>query len=344
MKIKFVIILVLAAFVLAVILLQPGSRAAGAKTTYVCPMHPQVVQDRGGSCPICGMDLVPLGKQEGDEGEGNAVEEGADRVKVYISPYKRQLINIKLEQAEYRTLEKTVAAPGNVAYDPELYSAQLDYITALKAGGTEEYGIAGSLKETAAQKLRSLGLSVNDIKALGKTKEADKSLISEDDSGRVAVYARVYQEDIPAVKAGARAVISSATSDEEVFYGTVTAVDTVLNMETRSARVRIRVENSRGRLMPGMFVNVKILTGEGVFLCVPEEAVIPAGGKNIIFVSDDSGHFEPREITSGGKAGGYYIVEKGVKDGETVVVNGNFLVDSESRLKAAVANMGVRSH
>ena len=346
MKKIIVIITVLAVTaVAALFLIQAGRNGGGEETLYTCPMHPQVVQDKPGSCPICGMDLVPLEKNGGAE-EHSGETETAGRAEVYISPYKQQLINIKLNKAEYRTLEKTVTAPGVVAYDPELYSAQLDYITAAQssAADAEGYGIAGNLKESARQKLRSLGLSDADIKALEKTSRPDRSLIMEDESGNVTVYGQVYQENLASVKRGASAEIRTAAGSGETFTGVVSAVDNVLNRETRSSRVRITVKNRENRLRAEMFVNIRIFIPQGTHLAVPEEAVVMTGERNFVFVTTGDGHFEPREIIKGEKMEGYYIVKKGLKDGELVAVNGNFLIDSESRLKAAVSNMGGHDH
>ncbi|HDQ25719.1 MAG TPA: hypothetical protein ENN43_03115 [bacterium] len=353
---KTIIIVLLAVAVAGAVFLAVNSRNAGSGQMYICPMHPQVVQDRPGSCPICGMDLVPMEQDskesmEGHEGHGDVsgsagAKTDKDRETVYVSPYKQQLINIRLGSAEVRQLETVITAPGVVAYDPELYSAQLDYITAYKSGDkyAETGGIAQKLKEAAGQKLRSLGLSAADIRALEKKDGPDRSLIMEDPAGNVTVYAQVYQEDIGLIRAGAAAEITASTAGGGVFYGAVTAVDNVLNRETRSSRVRITAGNRDNVLRPEMFVNVKIRAAKGVYLSVPEEAVIDTGVKSIVFISGENGHFEPREIVRGEKMGEYYAVKKGLKGGEVVVVNGNFLVDSESRLKAAISNMAAHTH
>ncbi len=112
----------------------------------------------------------------------------------------------------------------------------------------------------------------------------------------------------------------------------------------RTVRVRALVKNEAGALKPDMYVNVRLETALGQAVLIPEEAVFFAGQTDIVFVDKGGGLFEPRQVVLGPKAGDSYVVSEGLAEGERVVTNGNFLVDSESRLKSALSSMGGHSH
>jgi multidrug efflux pump subunit AcrA (membrane-fusion protein) len=88
-----------------------------------------------------------------------------------------------------------------------------------------------------------------------------------------------------------------------------------------------------------MFANVDIKISAGRKLAVPEEAVLDSGTRQVVFVAKGEGLFEPKEVKVGAKLDGYYEVLKGLSPGERVVTSANFLIDSESRLKAAMGAM-----
>ncbi|PKL93015.1 MAG: hypothetical protein CVV21_01330 [Candidatus Goldiibacteriota bacterium HGW-Goldbacteria-1] len=298
----------------------------GEKTLYTCPMHPQVIQDHPGSCPICGMDLVPVEKEQQQGAENHSAHEDAQMgyAAITVSPEKQQLINIKFDTVKKRVLSGLVYAPGVVAYDPELYSAASEYRNALKINSAE-------LAETAVLKLQSLGLSAKQISEIPKSPE-DGDIFSN-----MSVYAQVYQNDIKKIKRGADVIV---TSGQNRFEGAVSGIDPVMNPDTRSFNVRIKLNKAGAVLKPEMYVDAGIMTGGEKVLSVPEEAVMNTGTMNMVFVDAGEGRLEPRHITTGAVMEGYIAVESGLKEGERVVVNGNFLIDSESRLKAAFAGMG----
>ena len=113
---------------------------------------------------------------------------------------------------------------------------------------------------------------------------------------------------------------------------------------TRSVRVRAVLQNPDGFLKPEMYVNATLRINLGEVLAVPEEAVFMTGEDNIVFVVKSDGIFEPRSVKVGAKSEGYYEVKSGLSEGETVVTSGNFLIDSDSRLKAALTGMSGGGH
>jgi len=108
-----------------------------------------------------------------------------------------------------------------------------------------------------------------------------------------------------------------------------------VDMNTRTARVRIVLPNPGLKLMPGMYVNVNLRIPLGRRLVVPSSAVLHAGLRQVVFVSRGHGNFEPRDVEIADQAGDKAIIVKGLKAGETVVSSANFLIDSESQLQAA---------
>jgi Cu(I)/Ag(I) efflux system membrane fusion protein len=101
-------------------------------------------------------------------------------------------------------------------------------------------------------------------------------------------------------------------------------------------RVRVEVANRGGDLRPGMFGTMHLDLPGGPVLAVPAEAVVDTGDAQYLFVTKEGGRFEPRHVKTGARAAGYIEIQGGVAEGEVVVTTANFLIDSESRLRAAI--------
>lgn len=291
---------------------------------------------RLGKCPHCGEDLgivitglMPKGYAK--------VEASADRL---------EAIGVKTGKVERRSVTKTIRTAGRIASDPELYQAQQEYLEALKAWKktSEAYPEireqSGKLVASAKIKLRLLGLNEAMVSELEKAGEPDRTLLYTDAGERAWLYAPVYEFDIPIVKAGTpvKAEIPSLPGKE--FTGTIRALDSVLDPVSRSVRLRAELQNADGLLKPEMVANAAILVDLGEQLVVPSEAVFSTGEKNIVFVQTGEGQFEPRSVTLGPSADGVFVVLAGLSEGETAVTSGNFLIDSESRLRSALQSSG----
>jgi Cu(I)/Ag(I) efflux system membrane fusion protein len=127
------------------------------------------------------------------------------------------------------------------------------------------------------------------------------------------------------------------------FKGRVAFIDPLLDPKTRTAKVRVEVPNPTGELRPEMFGEV-VLQGksrEGVR--IPADAVIHSGTKSVVFVALGSGKFQPREVQVGEGDSEFVEVVSGLEKGEGVVTRANFLVDSESRLRASLAALSSAS-
>ena len=151
------------------------------------------------------------------------------------------------------------------------------------------------------------------------------------------IYAQIYEYEISMIRPGLEAEITTPAYPGRVFRGTLRTLDPRLSSETRTLRVRIEVPNPGGLLKLEMFVNAAIKADLGVSLALPETALLDSGQRKLVFVDLGSGRIEPRTVRLGREADGYYELLSGVAQGERVVTTANFLIDSESKLKALVS-------
>jgi membrane fusion protein, copper/silver efflux system len=145
---------------------------------------------------------------------------------------------------------------------------------------------------------------------------------------------------MPFVREGDIVEVDLPAISDKKFQGIVRSLDSVVDPVTRSIRVRAQLENPDGVLKPEMYVNAALKADLGEQLAVPEEAVFATGEKNIVFVVRENNVFDPREVVLGAKADHFYQVKSGLMEGEQVVTSGNFLIDSESRLRSALEGVG----
>jgi len=154
------------------------------------------------------------------------------------------------------------------------------------------------------------------------------------------VMADVAEGDIGALKPGQPVKVTARAHPGRVFTGTISVVYPHLTKETRTVPVRIELPNPDLALLPDMYADVDIETGTGEpVVAVPESAVIDSGMRQVVILDRGDGRFEPRDVKLGRKGNGYVEVTSGLQDGESVVVNGNFLIDAESNLQAALKGL-----
>ena len=164
------------------------------------------------------------------------------------------------------------------------------------------------------------------------------------DLERVWVLADVYERDMSQVKLGQNARLSVDALPGRKLEGRVAFLSPILSDATRTAKARIEFDNSSGVLKPGMYATVMIDVDVGDGIAIPEDAIIDTGERKIVFVAHQGGHFEPREVSTGISIGGSVQVLSGLKVGEFIAEAGQFLLDSESRLRAAAASGKAPAH
>ncbi|MGD9631905.1 MULTISPECIES: efflux RND transporter periplasmic adaptor subunit [unclassified Afipia] len=147
----------------------------------------------------------------------------------------------------------------------------------------------------------------------------------------------IAERDLGTVVVGQPVAVRARSFPGRQFTGKIGVIYPQVNRETRTARVRIELSNPDGALLPDMYVDAEINTGQpDPVLAVPESAVLDTGTRQAVFVDKGQGRFEPRDVKLGHRGDGYVEVREGVTEGEAVVVAATFLIDAESNLKAAL--------
>lgn len=310
--------------------------AEDKQVIYYCPMHPTYTSNKPGECPICGMTLVPM-KDEGQPSGGGAPKlssgEHAGHESVTISEDQQGMIGVKTAAVKRERAEITIRTYGRVAYDPELAVAQREYLESLRLGDV-------SFSEAARQRLILLGMGEAQIKDLAH-EGVQKELYSQ---GKDAwIYLTIYQNELSVVEVGQKAILE-LSDGKGTKEGIIKAVDPILDETTRTARARVMVKNDDGTLRPNMFVTGTITKDLGEKLTVPKEAIIDSGERRIAFVVHDKTHFMPHDVILGPELSNSYVLESGLEEGDEVVTSSNFLIDSESRMKASIGQAAGHKH
>jgi Cu(I)/Ag(I) efflux system membrane fusion protein len=258
-------------------------------------------------------------------------------------------------------------------YSPDLYATQQEYLLALKASrslaGSGLQGVSQGgrdLLEAARQRLLLWEISPEEIRRIEEKGEPLRTLdlyapisgyiwartayhgmkvMPADtlfdivDLSHVWILADVYEYELPRLSVGQAATMTLSYWPGRIWHGTVTYVYPAVDEKTRTVKVRIELDNPKGELKPEMFADVTLRGRNREVLGVPDDAVLDSGARKVVFVALGDGRFQPRDITVGDHGKGVYEVKSGLAEGETVARGANFLVDSESRLKAALAAM-----
>jgi Cu(I)/Ag(I) efflux system membrane fusion protein len=316
---------------------EPGKEEQQKVLYYTCPMHRFIHKDKPGSCPICGMDLIPVFSEEPNQEKGTETQSSQviDRSPLTLSNERQQLIGVTTEKVERRPLIREIEASGRVAFDPELYTAQNDYLIARRTAGGELSGLQNQLVQAARARLVLLGMSDSQIRDLESQGKAQRSLVVPQQGDSVWIYASLFEADFPFVSSGTTVEVTLPSSGK-VLSSSIASVDPVIDPNTRTAQARFKIPNQGGELRPGMFLQVKIRTDLGVVLTVPTGAVLDTGKRQLVYLKIGEGRFEPREIKLGRRGSQESEVLSGLNEGNQVVTQGAFLLDSESSLRSSV--------
>ncbi len=284
------------------------------------------------------------------------------RVQLRVSGWVRELyVNQTGEHV-------TVGQPLLAIYSPELLQTEQEYL--IERGGHDtmpgmEQGAAGS---AAVERLRLLGVPDEEVRRLeregraearlvlrspvtgtvlergvaqGQFVTADTPLLTVADLGRVWVMADVYEMDYTRVHVGDAATFAVDALPGRTFEGRIEFVYPTVSSETRTLKARLSLATD-GSLRPGMYGRVRLSARGALALSVPSEAVVNTGENSYVFIAHAGGRFEPRRVWTGLPAGDRIQILRGVAAGDTVVASASFLIDSESRLKAAIEGMGAQ--
>jgi len=368
-----------------------ASASADAPRGYTCPMHPEVHTDGPGRCPYCGMALVPVSMPK-------AHSAPSDTVPITLSLDRVQAIGVRtalvekqddreglrltaaVEVPEQGRAEVHVRAPGYVeaihvkdvgvqvkagqplvsVYSPEVLQAEQELI-AMKDWPAQDK--LAPPTAAARKKLELLGVgkaTIDRVVASGKAERdlavsspisgwvtrkdvvlgsyamPDKVLFEIADLKGVYLIASAYPHQLAVIRAGDEATFTTPSLPGHAFSTKVDLVYPSMELATRTARVRFRVDNPDLNLRPGQFGVVEIAGRHAAALTIPLDAVIDTGRWVYVFVVHDGGNFEARNVELGEQIGNRFVVRAGLDEGERVVSGATFLVDAESRLQASL--------
>jgi Cu(I)/Ag(I) efflux system membrane fusion protein len=250
-------------------------------------------------------------------------------------------------------------------YAPDILAAQEEYLLTLKAAQRDPAD--RTLEQAAMRRLSLLGLSEEQIRTLatsGKTNRRVAVYATSDgvvselgvregmavtpstpmfsllDLSSVWITAEVTETQASWVAPGAAVEIDVPALPGRVLKGQVEFIYPQLNGTTRTLQVRVRLPNPGLKLKPGMYARVSIRAAQGQqAVLVPTEAVISTGTRSVVIVAEGSGRFSPIDVKIGSEANGKTEILEGLAPGQTVVISGQFLIDSEASLRGTLARL-----
>jgi Cu(I)/Ag(I) efflux system membrane fusion protein/cobalt-zinc-cadmium efflux system membrane fusion protein len=272
--------------------------------------------------------------------------------------------------ATYQYVHK--GQPLLTIYSPDLVATEREYLVAKQnqkeVAQSTVPGVASSaasLLDAAAERLKQWGVPQAEIARLESTGQVsqelnvdspvsgyiternalpsvavqpDMRLYTIADLSTVWVQAQVFQGDLGRIKIGDPAGLTVDSFPGRTFSGRVDFIYPQVDMDTRTAKMRVIFSNPGLQLKPGMFVNVALKVPMGSQLVIPATGVLQSGEREIVFVQRNDGYIEPREVQLGSRVGDDFIVLKGLGVGEQIITSANFLIDSESQLQAAIGS------
>jgi Cu(I)/Ag(I) efflux system membrane fusion protein len=377
---------------------KPGDMdpATGKKVLYwQDPMAPGQKFDKPGKSPFMDMQLVPV-----------YADGGGDDGAVAISPRVQQNLGVRIAEVRSGSLASTVEAVGSVAYnerdvavvqarsngflerlyvraplDPvrkgqplaELYvpdwvAAQEEYLSAKRISAHPDAKGFADLAAAAAQRMRLVGMSDEQIRAVeasgkvqprltitapiggvlgeiaareGMTVMAGAPLFRINGLSSIWVNAELPERQAALVRPGNPVRARAPALPGMSFQGKVSAILPEVNPATRTLKARVELANPGARLVPGMFATIEFApAARRDMLLVPSEAVIQTGKRSVVIVAQGDGKFAPVDVEIGLDSDGQTEIRKGLTLGQKIVVSGQFLVDSEASLKGTTTRMG----
>ncbi|HEY3491201.1 MAG TPA: efflux RND transporter periplasmic adaptor subunit [Candidatus Deferrimicrobiaceae bacterium] len=427
---------------------------------YTCGMHPFIISDKPGNCPICGMALTKIQGSGGSAGAGspaakgprkilfyrnpmNAVvtspvpmkdEMGMDYVPVYedeakggggqaagalpegygtlaSGPDTLKLAGVRTAPAVRERIARSVRTAGIVVpdesrirrvqskidgyveklfvsatgqvvrkgqpllslYSPELLASQQEYVKARETSkkfsnstSDEVRALGEELRNASRRRLELFDVPASAIASLERTGTPTRTvtlvapvsgyvtgkevfegtkvgpgmeLLTVTDLSRVWIEADLYETEAGSARVGMSATLSLSADPGVRLKGRVAFVYPVLTPDSRTLKVRFEFPNPGLKLKPQMYADVSIDLAAATGVTIDDSAIIDTGVRRIVFVETGEGSFTPREVTVGVRGDGKAQILSGVKEGERVAIGANFLLDSESRMRAALTKM-----
>jgi len=255
-------------------------------------------------------------------------------------------------------------------YSPELLSAQRELLAAhqrapegrftqaahekLLQWDLQSEQIATMLANGSAEETFELRSPIDGVVVAKNVNQGDyvktgQTLYTIVDLSELWLELEAYESDLPWLKIGQPVEFTTQANAGQTFQGDVQFIEPEINSKTRTVPVRVLVPNPENRLKPGMFARATVKAmhhGEGTPLLVPASAVLRTGQRAVVYVevpNQERPTYEGREITLGSKAGDQFIVHSGLEEGDQVVTNGAFKIDSALQIQAKPSMMSIQS-
>jgi Cu(I)/Ag(I) efflux system membrane fusion protein len=357
-------------------------------------MHPQIIRDHEGVCPICGMDLIKQGFKQSSAPPQIGLDSPASGTKGLSLG-----LAIRTTEVQKTTLWKFIPTFGKVVkdesklthihprasgwmsdlqvradgesinkgallyrlYSPEIVSAQQDFLQVIES--RQRLGNrAADLIESAQIRLELLGLDASVIKQIkaqrkiihevpiyapqsgvvsdlgvqeGMYIQPKTELMSIADLSTVWVEAEVLPLQQAWIKTGVTANLTTDAQPGRRWESAISYIYPETDLKTQALTVRLPVMNEQQRLKPNQFMDVELYAGpKSNVLAIPLEAIIDDGRHKRVVVKTPSGTFKSLEITTGMQSDNIVEVLSGLSEGQTLVLSGQFLIDSESQIQS----------
>ena len=340
----------------------------------VITIDPTQVQNTGVvSTPVVVEDIARLSRTVG------ILDYDADRVTWVNTKYEGWIEKVHVN---YVGQEVHQGQPLFEIYSPDLVTTQeeyirtLEYVDSMKGSGREgTRRQAEALLHSARERLGFWDISVEQIRNLETSRTVQRRLtvhspvdgivaaLLEDslegmhvqsgmnlykivDLSTIWVHADIYESDLPWVREGLPAVVTFRNDPEQIYRGKILFLYPEVNKQTRTLKVCVAVSNPGRRMRPGMYADVTVQgpTVKGAVI-IPRSAVLRSGERDLVFQDLGEGRFMPREVRLGVPGDGDRIqILEGVEPGQKVVVQAQFMLDSESRIQEAIAKFMTREH
>jgi Cu(I)/Ag(I) efflux system membrane fusion protein len=241
-------------------------------------------------------------------------------------------------------------------YSPDIVQASNEYIQATRSTVTGQANM--SLFKSKLELLGLTGDQIRELESTGVTplvmtyhspasgtvieKKIVKgayvtegtSLYEIADMSRLWNTADLYEADAGHISTGEPASITTAAYPNTTFKAKVVMIYPIVNPQSRTVKVRLVVDNALGRLRPNMYTETVFSQTKGRSLTVPASAVLVTGKRNIVYVKvGHEDHFQARDVSLGSRFADKYEITAGLQEGDVVVTQGGYLIDSESQLK-----------
>jgi Cu(I)/Ag(I) efflux system membrane fusion protein len=212
----------------------------------------------------------------------------------------------------------------------ELWGITPAQISAPATGGVPHVAMYASAEGTVVERKVTQGQYVN----------AGETLMTLADLNEIWIKADVYEDQLPQIHPGQDVDITAEALPNRKLHGHVQFIEPTTNPQTRTVPVHVHLANPGMRLMPGMFVSATFVSrAAGPTVVVPRLAVLDTGTRKLVYLAKADGVFEAREVQLGAPTEDVFPVMKGLKAGDKVVLNGNFMIDSQAQLSSGMTGL-----